>query len=118
MRIQSLIGVLAVAVVLFCCTSQVEGFGKIKVLRLLKAGLILKALSPSKILLPLPIPIPIRIKGHDSHSFGGHHGGFHGGYAPHGGFHGGYSAHHFGGGHHGGGFGFHGYHLQAGHHIF
>ncbi|KFM63844.1 hypothetical protein X975_05186, partial [Stegodyphus mimosarum] len=70
MKIAGLIGVLTLAIFLSCCLHQAEG--TFKLLKLVKAGLILKALSPKKILLPVPIPIPIGISQHNQYHYQSH----------------------------------------------
>ncbi|GFR05914.1 hypothetical protein TNCT_615591 [Trichonephila clavata] len=69
---------------LSCCLHEAEGSGKLGLLKLVKAGLILKALSPKKIIpIPIPIPIPIGIhKESHGHDYG-HHGYGHHDYGHH-----------------------------------
>ncbi|GFU31518.1 hypothetical protein NPIL_409041 [Nephila pilipes] len=90
MKLKIVICTIIATVFLSCCFHEAEGFGKLGILKLVKAGLILKALSPKKILLPLPLPIPIPIgihkesHGHDyghhdyHHGYNDYHHGFHG----------------------------------------
>ncbi|CAL1284150.1 unnamed protein product [Larinioides sclopetarius] len=111
MKLKSLLSLITVIVLLSTCLPTAEGAGKLGALKLLKAGLILKALTHKKFIpIPLPIPIPIGIhKDHHyeggHHGYGGYHQGFGGGYG--GGYHQG-----FGGGYGGGHHGFEDYHHQ------
>ncbi|KAF8777756.1 uncharacterized protein LOC129975249 [Argiope bruennichi] len=106
MKFKTVICFVTITVLLSSCLLEVEGTGKLGLLKLVKAGIILKALTHKKIIpLPLPIPIPIGIHKehhHDvgHHGYGGYDHGFGGSHHGFGGSHHGYGGG-FGGGHHG-----------------
>ncbi|GFY71049.1 hypothetical protein TNIN_249841 [Trichonephila inaurata madagascariensis] len=86
MNLKVVLCTIIATIFLSCCLHEAEGSGKLGLLKLVKAGLILKALTHKKFIpIPIPIPIPIGIHkeshGHDyGHHDYGHHDYGHQGY--------------------------------------
>ncbi|GBM65559.1 hypothetical protein AVEN_90653-1 [Araneus ventricosus] len=100
MKLKSVITLIAVTVLFSSCLPEAEGTKKLGLLKLVKAGIILKAITRKKFI-PIPLPIPIPIGIHKEHHHGGGHHGYGGGHHDFGGGYGG-GQHDFGGGYGGG----------------